>query len=83
MLQKVLKLGNSLGVTLPRDFVVKNKIKSGSHVAVLASNGSITFSTNVPEASKYEMIADNEFTQLVKEVESRYKNALDELAHLP
>lgn len=82
MLQKVLKVGNSLGVTLPRDFVFKNKIKHGSQVAVDRGNGSITFSTKAPNPTKYEQVSDKEFIDLIKEVESRYKNALDELANL-
>jgi len=76
MLQKVIKVGNSLGVTLPREFVVKNKIKRGTLV-------SAAFSTPVSEASKYEMVADGEFTELIKEVDSRYGPALEELADLP
>lgn len=76
MLQKVIKVGNSLGVTLPRQFVVKNKIKRGSFI-------SAAFSTPVTEASKYERVADREFTDLIKEVDSRYGPALEELADLP
>jgi len=76
MLQKVIKVGNSLGVTLPREFVVKNKIKRGTLV-------SAAFSTPVSEASKYEMVADGEFTKLIKEVDLRYGPALGELADLP
>ena len=82
MLQSVIKVGNSLGVTLPKEFVVKNKVKSGSKVAVVHSNGSITFSSNLPLATKYEAISDPEFFELIKEVESRYGKALDDLAKL-
>lgn len=82
MLQKVLKVGNSLGVTLPAAFVSKNTVKSGSQVAVTHSNGSITFSTRIVESTIYEPIEDREFFDLVKEVEAKYAKALDELANL-
>ena len=82
MLQKVLKIGNSLGVTFPKKFVVENKIKPGSVVSNSPSDGSITFSTHVPKSTKYEQISDKEFLGLIKEVEARYGNALDELANL-
>ena len=82
MLQKVLKVGNSLGVTLPADFVSKHTVKSGSQVGVVQHNGSITFSTRISKSTSYEPIEDREFFDLVKEVELKYKGALDELANL-
>lgn len=82
MLHKVLKIGNSYGVTFPRDFVVRNKIKAGIDVDSTDSNGSITFSTRVPKSTKYEAISDKEFLETLKEVESKYGDALDQLANL-
>lgn len=82
MLQKILKIGNSLGVTLPQDFVSKYKIEPGSKIERVQNNGSITYSTRLPRTTKYEAISDSEFLSCIKEVESRYKNALDELANL-
>lgn len=82
MLHKVLKIGNSYGVTFPRDFVVRNKIKAGIDVDSTGSNGSITFSTRVPKSTKYEAISDKEFLETLKEVESKYGDALDQLANL-
>jgi antitoxin component of MazEF toxin-antitoxin module len=82
MLHKVLKIGNSYGVTFPRDFVVRNKIKAGISVDSNGSNGSITFSTKIPKVTKYEAISDKEFLETLKEVESKYGKALDQLANL-
>lgn len=82
MLHKVLKIGNSYGVTFPKDFVVKNEIKAGVSVDSNNSGGSITFSTKIPNATKYEAISDNEFLDTLKEVESKYGDALDQLANL-
>lgn len=82
MLQKVLKIGNSYGVTFPRDFVIRNKIRVGIDVDSNGSNGSITFSTKIPKSTKYEAISDQEFLDTIKEVESKYGDALDQLANL-
>ena len=75
MVQNVIKIGNSFGVTLPRDFVVQNKIKAGSKVE-------ISISAKLPNTTKYELITDSEFLDLIKEVESQYGSALDKLANL-
>ncbi len=83
MLQKVLKIGNSLGVTLPRKFVVKNRIKDGAEISVIHSNGTITFSPKIPKSTEYEVIGDREFFEIAKEVDIKYSKALDELANLP
>jgi len=81
-LQKVLKIGNSLGVTLPREFVVKNEIKDGAEISVIHSNGTITYSPKIPKSTEYETVSDKEFFKLVKEVDVKYGRALSELANL-
>ena len=81
-LQKVLKIGNSLGVTLPRDFVVKNKIKDGAEISVIHSNGTITYSPKIPKSTDYDVLSDKEFLDSVRDVESKYGDMLDELANL-
>ncbi len=83
MLQKVIKIGNSYGATFPREFVVRNKIKAGSKIESTGSNGSITFSTKVSKPVTHETISDEEFFGLVREIDLKYKDALDELANLP
>lgn len=82
MLHKVLKIGNSYGVTFPKEFVQRNKIRAGAEVSSDGSNGSITFSTKIPKTTHYETMSDKEFFDLVKEVETRYGDVLEELAHL-
>jgi putative addiction module antidote len=83
MLQKVLKIGNSLGVTLPKEFTIKNKIKSGSKIAVVHSNGEITFSPKIPKNTEYEIVDDKEFFKIANEVDKKYSKALSKLANLP
>ncbi len=80
--QTVVKIGNSLGVTLPSEFVTKNKVKAGAKIAVTHSNGSITYSPRIPKSTHYEAATDDEWFKLIKEVEKNYGNALDELAML-
>lgn len=81
-MQKVLKIGNSLGTTFPKSFVDRNKIKPGMQISVSDSNSSITYSTKIPKATKYENVSDSEFLEVVKEVENKFGKALDELANL-
>lgn len=75
MIQTVIQIGNSLGVTLPRDFVTKNKISKGSQVLISAS-------THIPKSTEYVAISDNEFLNAVKDVELHYGDALNKLALL-
>lgn len=82
MTQKVLRIGNSLGVTFPRDFVEENKIKIGAEVDVKRSNGSISYTANIAKHTDYEEISDKEFIDAVNEVEALYGSALDKLAKL-
>jgi antitoxin component of MazEF toxin-antitoxin module len=81
-MQKVLKIGNSLGTTFPKSFVDRNKIKPGMQIDVSDSNGSITYSTKIPKATKYESVDDAEFLEIIKDVEKKYGKALDDLANL-
>lgn len=78
----VIKVGNSLGVTLPKEFVVKNKVKKGSKITVVHSKGSITFSVNKPKKTEYDTVTDKDFLATIQEVELQYGTALDKLANL-
>lgn len=82
MLQSVVQIGNSLGVTFPRDFVIKNKITKNSKISATHSNGSITYSSHLPKSTQYEAISDKQLDEAIREVEARYGNALDKLAKL-
>ena len=83
MLQKVIKIGNSIGITLPKKFVTQNKIKPGNQISLTQTNGGLTLTTRLPKETSYQQIPDQQFQELIKEVETRYGPALDELAHLP
>ncbi|MBL7036613.1 AbrB/MazE/SpoVT family DNA-binding domain-containing protein [Candidatus Microgenomates bacterium] len=81
-IRKVLKVGNSLGPTFPKEFVDKHNIKPGDDIVVTHHNGSVTYSINVPKQTDYQTIEDSEFFGLVKEIDLKYKRALDKLANL-
>ena len=83
MIQKVLKIGNSLGVTLPKGFVDKNKVKEGARISVVHTNGTITFSPKIPKSTEYEEVSDKKLFEVVQKVDKLYSKALDELANLP
>ncbi|KKS33297.1 MAG: hypothetical protein UU93_C0001G0128 [Candidatus Amesbacteria bacterium GW2011_GWA2_42_12] len=82
MIQSVVQIGNSLGVTLPRDFVTKNKVTKNSKISVVHTDGSISYSTHIPKSTHYKIASDKEWFDLIKEVEKRYGHALEELAQL-
>lgn len=81
-IQKVFKAGNSNVVAIPKNIARDLGIKPGQKVAVTHGVDSITISTKIPKTTKYEFVKDKEFFDLIEEVESQYKNALDELADL-
>ena len=82
-IQTVFKAGNSSVVAIPKAIAKELGIKAGKKVAVTHSADSFTFSTRVPKTSKHETVSDKEFVDLIKDVESRYGPALEELANLP
>lgn len=80
---KIITVGNSLAVTLPNDFVKKHRLSAGKTVTSDALVGEIRYSVKKSRYTKYEAIKDREFFELIKRVESRYGQALQELAKLP
>lgn len=81
--QKIIKVGNSLAVTLPRSFAKQHRLRAGSSVFSKSADGEIRYSVKQPQVTEYQEISDQEFIELLKDVESRYKNVLQKLANLP
>lgn len=81
-IKKVLKVGNSLGVTFPKSFVDTHKLKQGDKISITHTNGSLIYSVNIPNETEYQTVNDEEFFRIVKKVDLKYKKALDELAIL-
>ncbi|MEK7164000.1 MAG: hypothetical protein AAB768_02545 [Patescibacteria group bacterium] len=82
MLKTVAQIGNSLGGIFPSEFIRRNNLKKGSKMAITHSNGSITFATKLPSQTVYDVAGNQEWLELLKEVESKYGKALETLAKL-
>ena len=83
LVKRVITVGNSLGVTFPKEFVRQNRLKPGSEIMAQATDGEIKFSVHKPKASTYKAVTDKEFVKLIKDIESQYGEALEKLAKLP
>lgn len=78
MQQKVIKVGNSLAITLPSSFVKERKLKAGQKVYVDSN----------PEADLVQLRTSDknipaitpEFYDWLKKFNAKYKDALTELA---
>lgn len=78
MEQTVMQVGNSLAVTLPKQFVDAKKIKAGQKVLVDADNdlSMVQIRTKNSKAPK----VTPEFKQWLDGFNTRYKTGLTELA---
>mgnify|MGYP001558468135 CR=1 FL=1 len=83
LIRRVVTIGNSLGVTFPKEFVKKNRIKAGTSVVAEIVDGEIKFLTQPKKASTYQPVSDQEFMILIKDIEKQYGGALKKLARLP
>ena len=81
MLQKVIQVGNSYAVTIPRDFVREVKLKSGQTVRVDADIDSATLTVQPVKSSLLQKGGlTPEFLSWLKKFNAKYKDALIELA---
>lgn len=79
MLQKVIQVGNSLGVVIPKDMAKKTGLKAGSNVYVQKDpNGpSIVINSNTPV---FDSSITPDFLRIVSNINKKYGPALKELA---
>ena len=80
MLQKIIQVGNSLAITIPRDFVRQTKLRRGEKVAVETDVVSKTFLVKPKELAGKESLTPEFFNWLNKTIEE-YRPILEELAH--
>ncbi|MFV1917646.1 MAG: AbrB/MazE/SpoVT family DNA-binding domain-containing protein [Patescibacteria group bacterium] len=83
MLQKVIRVGNSLGVTLPKEYVRSRKIKAGQKVNVNAIPGEealIIRKASYAKIPAKKSAARREFNKWLKAVLKEDAEILDELA---
>lgn len=78
MEQKVIRVGNSLGVTLPSDFVKSRKIKAGQKVYVEtdADLDILQLRTGAGRMASFTP----EFKQWLDNIASKYEDVIRELA---
>lgn len=76
MIQKVIKVGNSAAVTIPKDFLSQSKIKVGDEVLIETSLDTLTVS---PKRRGTTGLTP-EFSKSVDEFIKKYRLALEELA---
>ena len=78
--QKIVKIGNSFGVTLPISFVRESGWKQGDEVTV-ESNGAEKMLLIKPKGYKKVKLSP-EFFAWLDEISEEYEEAIKELAHL-
>lgn len=69
---KIRKIGNSLGASIPKEILEKLMVKEGDYLYVTETPEGILLSPYDPEFA--------EVLQIAKDVSSRYRNALKQLA---
>jgi len=78
MHQTVIKVGNSLAVTIPNSFVKAKKIKAGQKVFVEANDSVDLVQVRTVDIGHKTLTP--EFYDWLKRFNAKYKNALTELA---
>lgn len=80
MEKKVIKVGNSLAVTLPKSFVDKAKLKAGQTVHVQENNEYKSLKISSGEIRDDKSSLTPEFKDWLDSFNKKYKTALKELA---
>ncbi|AFY51031.1 putative addiction module antidote [Nostoc sp. PCC 7524] len=70
--QKVRKVGNSLGITLPKETLQKLRVKEGDSLFITETPGGVYITAHDPEFEKA--------MEAYRKVSTKYRNALRELA---
>ena len=85
MVQKIIRVGNSLGITLPKDFVKQSGLSAGQTVVTNINNDTGTLQVQTKNGSEDKLLRSKLSPQFVKRVDSfikQHKPALDKLAKL-
>lgn len=80
MLQKVIQVGNSLAVTIPKGFVDEIRLRAGQKIRVEGDPDTATFMVQPVNVSMQKENLTPEFLRWLKKFNARYKDALKELA---
>lgn len=79
MLQKIIQVGNSLAITIPKDFARQAKLRRGEEVAVETDVTSKTLLVKPKQLAGKESLTPEFFSWLNKTIEE-YRPILEELA---
>lgn len=79
MLQKIIQVGNSAAVTIPKDFLKTSRLKVGDAVIVDIDQDVSEISIRPQETSK-RLPLTPEFFRWLKKFTAEYRPALEELA---
>lgn len=82
MIQKIIKVGNSYAITIPRELVKVLNLTDANIVEVEADieNETMTVDFQVEELMKSETIVDPEVYEVAKQLLKRYLPVLKELS---
>lgn len=80
MLQKIIQVGNSLAVTIPKDFAQAARFRRGEEVAVETDVVSKIFLIKPKQLAEKTSLTP-EFFEWLNEMTSKYRKAIIELAH--
>lgn len=81
MVQKIIKVGNSLAITIPKEFAKKSGFKQGEEVIVETFLNSKTMLIK-PKSEEKTTTLTPEFYSWLKESTEKYKDAIIKLAHV-
>lgn len=80
MLQKVIKVGNSIAVTLPKDFARKTRLRPGDEVLVEPEADIEMVTVTTKRAKRPRSPITPEFLDWLESFNKKYGPALKELA---
>ena len=80
MLQKIIQVGNSYAVTIPRSFADEARWKAGQKVSVDADIAAKTLTIQPKNGSTQKSSLTPEFLTWLKSFNAKYKQVLTDLA---
>lgn len=80
MEKKVIKVGNSLAITIPKSFVEKKNIKAGQNLYVKENTEYNTLEISTDEVKDAPSSLTPEFKEWLDKISKKYEKAIRELA---
>lgn len=80
MLQKIIQVGNSYAITIPRNFVKEVKLKIGQRIRVDVDVDAGILTAQLVKPSLQKDGLTPEFLRWLRKFNAKYKDALSELA---